>query len=85
MAKKVISELRTQFNNSVNTAIIATFGLLMALSWNSLITQYVTKISSYTSFQSQVISTLIITIISVLGIFITTRIFSPKKSEENKK
>lgn len=82
MVKEVISELRRQFNNSVNTAIIAAFGLLMALSWNSLITQYINKIFLYSPLKSQLISTLIITFISVLGIFITTKIFSPKKEEE---
>jgi hypothetical protein len=84
MVKKTLSELRTQFNNSVNTAIIAAFGLLMALSWNSFINQFVSKITSYSPFQSQLISTLIITTICVLGIFITTKIFSPKKFEKKK-
>ncbi len=85
MVKKVLKEFKMQFNNSVNTAIIAAFGFLVALSWKDLITEFVNKISSYTPFQGQLISTLIVTVISVTGIFITTKIFSPKKSDAEEK
>ncbi|MBU2612338.1 MAG: hypothetical protein KKB62_01300 [Nanoarchaeota archaeon] len=81
MAGKVLTEFRREFHNSVNTAIVAAFGFLIALSWRDLITKYITKLSSLSSLNSQLISTAIITFISVLGIFITTKILSPKKEE----
>lgn len=85
MVKEVLSSLKRDFRNSTNTAIIAAFGLLMALSWNALITQYLNKVASYSPLQGQLFSTIIITILSVLGIFVTTRILSPKKEEIDKK
>ena len=81
MAKSTLIELRRQFNNSTNTAIIAAFGFLVALSWKDLITEWVNRISLYSPIQGQIITTLIITLIAVVGIFVTTKIFSPKKSE----
>ena len=81
MAKSTLIELRRQFNNSTNTAIIAAFGFLVALSWKDLITEWVNRISLYSPIQGQIITTLIITLIAVVGIFVTTKIFSPKKAE----
>lgn len=78
MVKKAISDFRKQLNLSVSTAIITAFGILIALSWNTLITGYVNKISSYSPLQGQLISTIIVTIIAVTGIVITTRIFASK-------
>jgi len=85
MVKKVISKFREEFNRSTNTAIVAAFGFLIALSWKDLITEFVSKLSSYSPLQGQLVSTFIVTIISVLGIIITTKIFSKKEIEEVKK
>ncbi len=80
-----LNQLKRDFRNSINTAIIAAFGLLMALSWNSLIGDWAKGIASASPLQGQLFSTLIITVIAVVGIFITTRIFSPKKTETEEK
>jgi len=85
MVKKVISKFREEFNRSTNTAIVAAFGFLIALSWKDLITKFVSKLSSYSPLQGQLVSTFIVTIISVLGIIIATKIFSKKEIEEVKK
>ena len=85
MVKKEISKFREEFNRSTNTAIVAAFGFLIALSWKDLITEFVSKLSSYSPLQGQLVSTFIVTIISVLGIIITTKIFSKKEIEEVKK
>ncbi len=84
MVKRVISDFKKQFYSSMNTAIIAAFSLLIALSWNTLITQYVNKVSSYSPLQGQLFSTIIVTLICVVGIVIASRIFA-KKEEEKKK
>jgi len=84
MVKKSLSEIKREFRNSVNTAILAAFGFLIALSWRDLISEWVDKISAYAPLQGQLISTIIVTIVCVLGIFITAKILSPKKDEEKK-
>ena len=78
---KVLSKFKMEFNNSVNTAIVAAFGFLIALSWRDFIIEWVNLISAYSPLQGQLISTVIITVISVVGIIITTKVFSPKKVE----
>jgi hypothetical protein len=83
MVKKVISDFRNQFNISMNTAIISAFSLLIALSWNTLITQYVNKISSYSPLQGQLFLTLAVTVVCVGGIVLASRLFA--KKEEGKK
>ena len=84
MIKKSISTFKQEFRKSTNTAIVAAFGFLIALSWRDLITEYVNKISAYSLLQGQLISTLIITAVSVLGIVLATKIFSDKEKEEKK-
>lgn len=81
---KSISTFRKEFRKSTSTAIVAGFGFLIALSWKDLITEYVNLISSYSPIQGQLISTVVVTAISVLGILITSKIFSDKAKEEEK-
>ncbi|MCR4327198.1 MAG: DUF5654 family protein [Nanoarchaeota archaeon] len=80
--KKALSTFNKEFRKSTNTAIIAAFGFLIALSWKDLITEYVNVLSSYSPLQGQLISTLIVTTVSVLGILVVTKIFSDKQEEE---
>lgn len=77
--KKDLSTFRKDFRKTVSTAIITAFGLVIALSWNSLISDLVKKISSYSPLGGQLITTLIVTVICVLGIYLTGKILSPKK------
>ena len=85
MIKKSISTFKQEFRKSTNTAIVAAFGFLIALSWRDLITEYVNKISAYSLLQGQLISTLIITAVSVLGIVLATKIFSDKEKEASQR
>lgn len=64
-----------EFKKSVSTAIIAAFSLLVALSWKDVITIYVNKIESVTPLKGELIGALFITLISVIGILIVTKIF----------
>lgn len=67
-------KLRKEFKKSVSTAIIAAFSLLVALSWKDVITIYVQKIQSTTPIKGELISALFVTLISVIGILIITKI-----------
>lgn len=78
-AKSSISGFRKELRTSVNTAIVAAFSFLIALVWKDLITLYVNKVSESSPVQGQLFSTILITIICVIGIFITTKILSIKE------
>lgn len=78
--KKLGVDVKTKTNNfkkevkkSLLTAIVAAFSFLIALSWRDLITEYVNLITKVSPIQGQLISAIIVTFISVLGIIIVTR------------
>ncbi|MBS3072775.1 hypothetical protein J4477_02990 [Candidatus Pacearchaeota archaeon] len=79
-AKSSINGFRKEVKKSVSTAIVAAFSFLIALVWKDLITLYVNRISSSSPVQGQLFSTLIITIICVVGILITTKVLSIKEN-----
>lgn len=82
MIKRIFPEFREELEKSVSIAIIAAFSFLIALSWRDLITTSMKKLFSYSIFQGQLASTAIITLVSVLGIFLTTKFFSKHKNEK---
>ena len=57
----------------VGTAIIAAFGLLTALAWKDVISEFVNKIVGSSPVQGLLINAIIITIISVIAIMIITK------------
>jgi H+/gluconate symporter-like permease len=77
--KKFKNELKT----SLRTAIVAAFGILIALQWKELITELVNKISSISPIQGTLVTTAIITIISVLGIVVTTELLSNREEKKD--
>ena len=70
---------KNELRNSVRTAILAAFSFLIALQWRELITETVKKISSESPLQGLVFSTIVVTLISVLGIVLTSQLLSVKK------
>ncbi len=78
-AKASAKKFNNELKKAINTAIIAAFGFLIALAWRDLIQKGIEELVKDNALHSQLISTLIITIVSVLGILIVTRIFSEKK------
>ena len=82
MLNMVIKERAKKFNNelkkSLNTAIVAAFGFLIALAWRDAITGYVNSLTSMSPLQGNLISAIIITIIGVVGILIVTSLLSKK-------
>jgi len=74
-AKKFNSELK----KAVNTAIVAGFGFIVALTWRDVIIEYVNDLTALSPVQGKLISAIIITIVSVVGILIATRLFSVKE------
>ena len=80
--KSSARKFKLEFKKSINTAIVAAFGFLMALVWKDVITGYVIKLEEISPLKGQLISAIIITIISVFGILMISKIFS---ESENKK
>ena len=74
--KQSVKKFKLEMKKSINTAIAAAFGFLIALSWRDVITGYVNKIAELSPLKGNLISAIIITVISVIGIFIVTKIFS---------
>ncbi|MCK5149529.1 hypothetical protein KAJ87_01235 [Candidatus Pacearchaeota archaeon] len=74
--KASAKKLKREIKKSISTAIVAAFGFLIALSWRDVIKEYVNKISSLSPIQGNLISAVIITIISVIGILIITKFLS---------
>jgi len=79
-AKASALEFKRELRKSIETAIVAAFSFLIALSWREVIKEYVDSIVKLTPLQGELISAIFITIVCVIGILITTRILS-KKSE----
>ncbi|MCW8966004.1 MAG: DUF5654 family protein [Candidatus Pacearchaeota archaeon] len=74
-AKKFKHELK----KTLGTALVTAFGLIMAFVWKDLLTEYISSIVSISPVQGRLISAIIVTIFSVIGILIVARFLSVKK------
>ena len=79
MVKEQLSKFQKEFKKAISTALMAAFGLIIALAWKDVITEYVNKLTSLTPVHSALIIALIITLICVSGILIVQKILSPKE------
>lgn len=77
--KKHREELKKEFKKATSTAIMAALGLVIGLAWMDVITGFVEKITSVSPIQGKLISALVITVIGVLGIWLTTKAFKSKE------
>ena len=75
MAKKTKQKIREEIRIILSTGFITAFGLLMALTWKDVITEYVNELSSISPIQGSLVTAILITIISVIGILIITHNF----------
>jgi len=74
----IAREFHRRLGESINTAVVAAFGFLIALVWKDVITEYVNTIVAYSPVQGKIISALTITVIGVVGILITTSLLVKK-------
>lgn len=81
-AKQATLKFEREFRKSVSTAIIGAFSFLIALTWKEVITNAVNKISESTPIKGSLISALIITLISVFGILIVSKLNNEDKKNE---
>ena len=71
-AKPSAKKFNNETQKALNTALIAAFGFLIALTWRDVITEYVNKLTAISPVQGKLISATIITLVGVLGILIVT-------------
>ncbi len=79
MVKQQISIFQKEFRKATATAIMAAFGLILALAWKDVITEYVNKLTSITPVHSALIVALIVTFICVLGILVVQKLLAPRE------
>jgi hypothetical protein len=77
--KAKFSKFHGEVRKSTLTAIVAAFSFLIALSWKELISEWVGLMTRVSPVQGKVFEVAIITIISVLGILIFTKLLSEKE------
>ena len=76
------AKLRDEFKKQVSGAIIAAFGLIIALSWKDVITEFVNRFAVVKSY-GLLVSALALTAVSVIGILIISK-WAKSPSEESK-
>ncbi len=81
--KKSVEKFRAEFKKSIITALVAAFGFLISLAWRDVIVEAVDKITALTPLHGKIITAIIITIISVIGILIITKVFSTEDKKED--
>jgi small-conductance mechanosensitive channel len=81
--KSQASEVKNEFKKQVSGAIIAAFGLIIALSWKDVITELVNQFAIVKSY-GLIVSALILTFISVMGIMIISKWAKSGSSEVKK-
>ncbi len=82
--EKVVSKasvLGQEFKKQTSTAIMAAFGLIIALSWKDVITDFVNKVNFLNGY-GLLASAVVLTLISVLGILLISK--WAKSGEEKK-
>jgi len=65
-------KFKIELKKSLGTALVAAFGFTIAFSWRDLIIEFFSEITSLSPVQGKLISAIIVTIISVIGILIVT-------------
>lgn len=59
----------------LTTGLITALSLLLALTWKDVIAEYVNELTIISPIQGALVSAVLITIISVIGILIITSLF----------
>jgi len=77
--KPLLSDYQKEVRKSTVTAITAGFSFLIALTWRDTIKELVSKITAISPIQTNLITAILTTIICVLGITLTNKLFKEKK------
>jgi hypothetical protein len=86
IASKALSHanaIKSEFKKQTSTAIMAAFGLIIALSWKDVITDFVDKIGFVKSY-GLIVTAVILTIVSIIGILLVSKWANSGSPEEKK-
>ena len=68
------SEFGKKLKTTTGTSLIAAFGFLIALAWRDLILEYANNLTKISPIQGKFIIAILVTIASVIGIMIVSKI-----------
>ena len=71
--KESAKKFKKEVKKSVVSAVVAAFGLLTALAWKDVITEYLDKVVSLSPVGGKIVAALIITVLSVIVIMLISR------------
>ena len=71
-AKESASRFKSELKKSTRTTIVAAFGFLIALTWREVLTELIPKLSESNPFENSLITAIIVTIVSIIGIVIVS-------------
>ena len=83
-AKASVRAFRSEFRKSIAGAIVAAFGFLIALVWKDVITLYVNNALKVNNINSELASAVFVTVISVIGIMIVSKVLADKREKDVK-
>ena len=69
-------KFKKEFKKAIGTGIITAFGLIIALTWKDVLTVYFNELIEISPLRGRLIGAGIITILSAIGIYITSKILS---------
>jgi len=79
-AKETAIKFKRELKRSMVTAIVAAFGFLIALSWRDVVVSWVEKFSELSPVKGNIITAIIITIISVIGILVISKLNNEERT-----
>lgn len=71
--------LESEVKKHLASALIAAFGLIAAIAWKDVLTEYVGSVVSLSPVKGKIITALIISAISLIGVFTITKLTGHKK------
>ena len=72
-------KLKSEVKKHLSSALIAAFGLIAAIAWKDVLTEYIDGVVSLSPVKGKLISALIITTISLIAIIIIPKVTGHKK------
>jgi hypothetical protein len=74
--KKQKSKFRKEIKKTATAGIVTAFGLIIALTWKDVLSEYFEQLVEISPLKGKIIGAIIITILSTLGIYLTTKLIS---------
>lgn len=67
---------RKEFKKAISTGLISAAGLIIALAWRDVLTEYVDRVTSINPVEGKIIGALIVTSIAVIVIMLISKYIS---------